>query len=433
MQKQRVLITAAVVTVVFIGLAVVLAVIFRPAATTETGRVARVNVLTDSANTCVQCHRNATAGIVEQYGRSTMAAANVSCEQCHVVAANYPNAIEHEGTYVVNSPTPAICQSCHVAEVAQMAQSRHGLPAYVAVAGSQDLPENHLAQYLSITEGQPSPDKSRHDIAAIEGDVLTRFTCYACHDIGRPNEDGSAGECQKCHLRHEFSLEQARRPETCNACHIGPDHPQFEIYQESPHGIAYATMGDTWNWDVDPGMATVKDFPAPTCATCHFGGLGAAGLTHDVGDRLTWFLFMPTSVRRPGWAENMVRMQTVCLECHNLNFINEFYTAADAATERVNEWTDEGEALRAEMAAAGVLTAEPFDQPIDFAIFNLWHHWGRTAKFGVWMQGPDYSQWHGAYELLNDLAEVREYYNEHMPGAEPPAVEEPAPTPAPSS
>jgi hypothetical protein len=24
------------------------------------------------------------------------------------------------------------------------------------------------------------------------------------------------------------------------------------------------------------------------------------------------------------------------------------------------------------------------------------------------MQGPDYSQWHGAYEILHDLAELRE-------------------------
>ena len=109
-------------------------------------------------------------------------------------------------------------------------------------------------------------------------------------------------------------------------------------------------------------------------------------------------------------------MQTVCLECHNSAFVEDFYTAADAATERVNEWTQEGEDLRVALAEAGALTAEPFDEPIDFVIFNLWHHWGRTAKFGVWMQGPDYSQWHGAYEILNDLAEVREYAVEHIEG-----------------
>jgi hydroxylamine dehydrogenase len=55
-----------------------------------------------------------------------------------------------------------------------------------------------------------------------------------------------------------------------------------------------------------------------------------------------------------------------------------------------------------------LLTAAPFDEPIDFTYFELWHHWGRTAKFGAWMQGPDYTQWHGAYEVLSDLAELRE-------------------------
>ena len=306
----------------------------------------------------------------------------------------------------------------------------------MAVAGAQDLDEVHLTQYLSITEGQPSPDKSRNAIAALEGDDLTRFTCYACHNIGRPHEDGSAGECQQCHLRHEFSLEQVRRPETCNACHIGPDHPQYEIYTESPHGIAYATMGDSWNWDADPGTLTVEDFPAPTCAICHMSGFGTAGTTHDVGDRLTWFLFMPVSEQRPAWTDNRVRMQNVCLECHNRNFIDDFYAAADVATERVNEWTQEGEDLRVALSEAGALTSAPFDEPIDFTIFELWHHWGRTAKFGVWMQGPDYSQWHGAYEVLSDLAEVREYAVEHLPGYVDPRqtdAEAPAEMPAPES
>jgi len=34
-------------------------------------------------------------------------------------------------------------------------------------------------------------------------------------------------------------------------------------------------------------------------------------------------------------------------------------------------------------------------------------HYGRTAKFGVWMQGPDYTQWHGAYEVVKGLVELQ--------------------------
>ncbi|MGC8073779.1 multiheme c-type cytochrome, partial [Salmonella enterica] len=87
---------------------------------------------------------------------------------------------------------------------------------------------------------------------------------------------------------------------------------------------------DTWNWEAEPGTLTVNDFPAPTCATCHFSGFGAAGTTHDAGDRLAWYLFAPVSERRPNWQENRVAMQNVCRECHNENFIAEFYTAGDA-------------------------------------------------------------------------------------------------------
>ena len=54
----------------------------------------------------------------------------------------------------------------------------------------------------------------------------------------------------------------------------------------------------------------------------------------------------------------------------------------------------------APLKKAGLLTDEPFDEPIDYTYFELWHHWGRTAKFGTWMQGPDYVQWHGIYEVL---------------------------------
>jgi hypothetical protein len=401
----RALIYGLVVVVVVIGVTLIIMAI-GSAGTPAAGE--EVNALANSNDECVVCHERTTPGIIQQYGHSTMAAAEVACQNCHEVNQDYPGSVEHEGTYVLRSPTTAMCAKCHQVEVAQYNQSRHGLPAYVAFAGSEDLSPEHLAMYEAIPEGGFSPDKSRNAIAELEGPEMTKFTCEGCHDVGLPAADGSVGQCQKCHLRHAFSLEQARKPETCNACHIGPDHPQFEIYQESPHGISYLTMGHEWNWEAEPGTLSVKDFPAPTCAICHMSGFGTVGTTHDVGDRLTWYLFSPISSRRPAWQDNKVRMQGVCLECHNQNFLDEFYTSADLATERVNEWVVESDELMAPLKEQGLLTADPFDEPIDFTYFNLWHHWGRTAKFGVWMQGPDYSQWHGAYEVLHDLAELRE-------------------------
>jgi hypothetical protein len=343
-----------------------------------------------------------------------MAAAEVSCRDCHQVPPDYPQAIEHEGSIVLAAPTSARCAECHQQEVAEFYQSRHSLPAYIAVFGSQDLSADQLASYKSIPEGGYSPDKSRNAIAALEGPDMTKFTCEGCHNIGKPAADGSVGQCQKCHIRHQFSLEQARKPETCNYCHIGPDHPQYEIYVESPHGIAYATMGENWHWDAEAGTLSTADFQAATCAICHMSGFGNQPTTHDVGDRLTWYLFAPVSTRRPDWESNLAAMQGVCLDCHNENFISTFYADADKATERVNEWVLESQQIIAPIQEAGLLTDAPFDETIDYTYFNLWHHWGRTAKFGTWMQGPDYAQWHGAYEVLHDLTELQEMVDEKL-------------------
>lgn len=404
LQTWRVAIMGGVAVIVVIGLALIVRAISSPGGDNARGKV---DALALSSDSCVTCHRRTTPGIVEQYGYSTMAAANVSCRDCHEVAADYPAAVAHEGTFVLDSPTPARCERCHGTEVAQFNQSRHSLPAYAAMVGKEALTPEQLAQYQKISEIGAGPIQARQAFFGIEGPDVTRFACESCHNAGAPRADGSVGTCQKCHLRHEFSLEQARKPETCGACHIGPDHPQWEIYQESPHGIKYLTGGSTWNWEAEQGTLTARDFPAPTCATCHFSGFGGAGTTHDVGDRLTWYLFAPVSDRRPGWQDNMARMQTVCRECHNEQFITKFYADADKAVDAVNGYVKAGTDILNSLKQQNLVTDKLFDEPFDFSYYELWHHWGRTAKFGVWMQGPDYTQWHGVYEMLKTTTDLR--------------------------
>ena len=414
LRRYRTLIIGLVIVIVVLGVAIIILAIGQAGTPVDLGEV---DVLANNTDECVTCHREASPGIVEQFGHSTMAAAEVTCRDCHQVSADYPGAVEHEGDYILASPSTAMCEVCHEAEVAQYYQSRHSLPSWVAVVGSKDLSPELMAMYEAIPEGSFAPDKARNAIAAIEGPVLTPFTCESCHSIGAPAMDGSVGRCQKCHIRHSFSLEQARKPDTCNNCHIGPDHPQWEIYQESAHGIMYATMGETWNWEAEAGNLSVVDFPAPTCALCHMSGFGTSGTTHDVGDRLTWYLFASISERRPGWQDNMARMQSVCFECHNENFITDLYAAADPATEQINGYVQDSNDLMAPLQEQGLLTSEPFDEPIDFTYFDLWHYWGRVAKFGMWMQGPDYSQWHGVYPLLETMSDLEVMVNEKLQAA----------------
>ena len=66
--------------------------------------------------------------------------------------------------------------------------------------------------------------------------------CEQCHAVGKPNDDGTIGTCTNCHSRHTSSVALARRPSTCGQCHMGPDHSQIEIYDESKHGVMFAAQ-----------------------------------------------------------------------------------------------------------------------------------------------------------------------------------------------
>jgi hydroxylamine dehydrogenase len=361
-----------------------------------------------SKDNCFACHNAITPGVTRQFSQSHMAIEHgVTCTDCHLVAADYPGAQAHYGTFFLVTPTPAKCQACHAQETQEYMQSRHSLPAYVAVNGATNLNAAQLAMYQAIPEGLFDPNKSEHPLAALEGPAITSFACNACHSIGQPHADSSVGQCQSCHLTHTFSLEQARKPETCNACHIGPDHPQTEIYAESAHGIAYATDGQNWNWEAPVGKMSIADIQAPTCATCHFSAFGGAPGTHDMGERLTTYSFAAISTLRPSADTNARRMQAVCQPCHGPLKITTLYDGANKLVSAVNDLVKQSDAVMADLKSKGLLTATPFDEPIDYTYFEIWHHWGRTAKFGAWMNGPDYTQWHGIYELEKALAELK--------------------------
>jgi hydroxylamine dehydrogenase len=136
LRSSRVLILGIVAVVVVVGLALLVRAIAGPDTVSSRGVV---DALAASSDSCVTCHRRTTPGIVEQFGHSVMAASNVSCRDCHEVPPDYSGAAEHEGTYVLDAPTPTRCQRCHGTEVAQFNQSRHSLPAYVAMVGKEGL------------------------------------------------------------------------------------------------------------------------------------------------------------------------------------------------------------------------------------------------------------------------------------------------------
>lgn len=368
------------------------------------------------ADKCAACHKRVTPDIVEQFSRSTMARSGVVCTDCHLVDKSNPMGKEHEGFFITVSPTPKQCEKCHPAETKQFQHSRHGGPAWVALSGFSDF----SSEQQKIVEQIPEVNRdangiitaTRNSLFDIEGPSVTKLACQTCHSIGKPNTDGSIGNCNKCHLRHEFSIEQVRKPEVCGQCHIGPDHPHMEIYHESAHGVMYQTEGDKWNWSQKPGRLTTRDMPAPTCATCHMSGFGNQGTTHDVGQRLSKFLFAAISKDRPNAFEGREAMKSICSNCHSNNFINDLYAKADSVTAFVNSKVQEASQIMEGLVKDGIISSEPFADVISYDAFDLWHYYGRTAKFGAYMQGPDFVQWHGVYPLLQQLAKVKKEASE---------------------
>jgi hypothetical protein len=352
---------------------------------------------------CASCHREETGAVVEEYESSRHAAAGINCLECHGPQEGQ-EPVEHRGFTIAAQVTARNCSGCHTDEYEQYLRSRHAAPAFAAVRGSAPFTAEQIEHAERYHPG--AVRRAPNALAVLEGEAAMAAGCETCHQVGRPNPDGSIGACTACHARHRASIALARMPRTCGQCHMGPDHSQLEIYEESKHGILFESRRDRLNLDADPQDLTVRDMPVPTCATCHMSGLEGSAMTHDVTERLSWFLFDPVSVRRPGYLQGQDAMKALCSSCHVESHTERFYQQAEevlaATNEKVQTATGIVDALRAE----GRLTPAPFDEPIEFLYFDYWHYYGRTAKHGAFMGGADFVQWHGNYELLALLVEI---------------------------
>jgi hypothetical protein len=382
---------------------------------------------------CIACHKEQTPAIVEQWGASKHFRANVSCYECHQAKTGEPDAYEHNDVIIATIVSPQDCARCHSAEVKEFVSSHHSKAA--RILGSQD---NRLAEVVEgnrgfKTEGFPDGVSS----AVVNG-------CWQCHGsevkvlkdgkldpatwpntgIGRINPDGSEGSCSACHSRHKFSVEQARNPENCGKCHMGPDHPQIEIYEESKHGIAFHANKQKMNLDNEKWVVGEDYNAAPTCATCHMSATPSQGVTHDVGLRISWNNRPAISIRPEvadanmglpgkdiGWKTRRKNMKDVCFNCHGESFVESFYLQYDSLIELYHEkFAKPGQALME--VAKPLLKPVPFGNKIDFIWYEIWHHEGRRARHGVSMMGPDYTHWHGTYEV------AKNFYAELIPELE---------------
>jgi hydroxylamine dehydrogenase len=365
--------------------------------------------LVKATGKCADCHRHETSAVVHEYEMSRHSAVGVNCLDCHQPSKGQ-EPLDHKGFTITKKLSAANCLGCHPDQYQQYVQSRHAAPAWAAVTGKQDFSAEQIAFAEKIHKG--AVDRPAHDLTKLEGMAAVNKGCRQCHDVGRPNADGTIGACTACHARHVSSVALARLPETCGQCHMGPDHAQLEIYHESKHGVLFNAQRATMNLDVKPDKLTANDMPVPTCATCHLSGLEGGGTdnvktTHNTSERLSYYLFAAVSDRRPNYESGRRNMKAICLKCHTNPRILQFYSEAESVVRSTNKIVNEAKDIVDRLHKDKLLTEQPFDEPLEYLYFDLWHYGGRAAKHGAYMGGADFVQWHGYYEIVSKLAEIK--------------------------
>ncbi|HHL40841.1 MAG TPA: cytochrome C552 [Deltaproteobacteria bacterium] len=358
---------------------------------------------------CIDCHlkKSVGEGGIRDWMESRHAAKGIGCFECHGADKEDADAFEHEGDYIAVVVTPKDCARCHKTISEEFQASRHA-----GAAGFIDSLDNVLGNIIEGPAAADSGCRQCHGsvVRVLEDGRLDPAT-WPNSGMGRINPDGSKGSCSACHGRHRFSKAQARQPENCGKCHMGPDHPQIEIYNESKHGILYRANIDDMNLD-NPKEKWIagRDYQYPTCVTCHMSATDSQPLTHDVGKRISWTLRPEVSIKLDDWEKKRKAMKDVCTSCHSPEYVDNFYVQYDSVVTLYNEkFGRPAKEAMEKLRSSGKLTPTPFDEKIEWTYFELWHHEGRRARMGASMMGPDFTQWHGFYEV------AKHFYNEFIP------------------
>jgi hypothetical protein len=424
---------------------------------------------------CADCHHKTSPALVMEWERSKHSKNQVGCLDCHGADPTKVGAWKHQGAWITTLVTPKDCAQCHEPEVEQFSRSHHAKAGEILASLDNVLAEKVAGMPGNIADAVNGCWQCHGSIikfkrgadgkilrAGDEGKPVIDADSWPNSGIGRMNPDGSKGSCHACHSRHSFEAKLSRAPENCGKCHMGPDHPQIEIYNESKHGIAFHANRDKMGLDKDSWVLGKDYSAAPTCATCHLSsymstnGVSKAN-SHDVGERISWTLrpaisaklnlviftdgykddypeskplpkigdevitnekvvenekMVSKSVPRKvakivSWQERRDTMKGACLNCHSTDYVNNFYKQFDDLVVLYNEkFAKPAQKLMDELTADGALNPKaPFEHEVQWVFWELWHHEGRRARHGASMMGPDYTHWHGMYEVSKHFYE----------------------------
>jgi hypothetical protein len=382
-----------------------------------------------SAQACVECHQKVTPGIVSDWQLSKHSKNKIGCSECH--------GTDHKSRQDVAKakiPTPDTCDSCHDKRVKEFKAGKHA----AAWAAMKAMPTAHW-QPMALMEGMKG--------------------CGGCHKIGLKSEAEikelkktgpgfGLASCDACHTRHTFSVQEAKQPQACQTCHMGFDHPQWEMYSGSKHGVRYLLKQNKTL------PATVS---APTCQTCHMQGgnhevrtaWGFLAVRLPMPEDKQWAADRATILQGLGvldpdgkptgrldvvkaadvarltqeaWQKEREKMLKTCNKCHSANFAKAELAKGDQIIKDADHLMAEAIRIVADLYKEGILPkpknyAYPFpdlltfhDAPttIEQKLFVMFlEHRMRTFQ-GTFHANPDYALWYGWSEMQRDLTEIKE-------------------------
>jgi hypothetical protein len=393
------------ICVVVLGLAVVMA------AATPAGAV---------ESTCENCHAKITPMIVEDFNRGVMSE-TMGCADCH--GENHTGVGDaHEAEL----PTIATCQACHEEKAEQYLAGKHA-KGLLAV---QALPFSH---------GQP------------DAFVAGQRGCGGCHTLGLATQEDRKTEarqyykygmdCQNCHTRHAFSVKEAREPEACKTCHMGFDHPQWEMWSSSKHGVAY--------------LLDREAHRGPTCQDCHmpegdhrvrtpWGFLGVRLPEPDeewMGYRATILMGLgvldaegqPTALLEVVKAGDLARLDAetfdaerkritdTCGKCHSKSFWEANIKNGDQMLKEADKIFAEAINIVAGLRKDGIievaegegvypqlLSFYEVDTAVEQHLYDMFMDYRMKTFQGAFHINPDYTTWYGYAKMKQALAEIKE-------------------------
>jgi len=379
--------------------------------------------------TCIDCHKKVTPNIVSDWQASMHSQNGVECSTCH--GDQHASASDIAKAEI---PTPETCATCHETQVNQFKSGKHA----AAWAAMKAMPTAHW-QPMALMEGMKG--------------------CGGCHKVGLKTEAEirelkmtgpgfGVASCDACHTRHTFSKKEAQQPQACETCHMGFDHPQWEMYSASKHGVRFL---------LKQSGALQENVAAPTCQTCHMQegnhavrtAWGFLAVRLPLPEDKQWAADQTTILQGLGvldpagkptprldvvkaadvarltqedWQKERSKMLATCNQCHSANFAKGELEKGDRMIKEADRLMAEAIRIVAGLYKDGILKkpasyAYAFpdlltfhDAPtvIEQKLFVM-HLEQRMRTFqGTFHASPDYALWYGWSEMQRSLTEIRE-------------------------